>query len=225
MIYMKDLPKEEQPRERLILLGVDHLSNREILAILLRTGIKNASAMSIADELMVQFGSLRGISQASFHEMTKIRGIGPAKACDIIVGFELAKRLSRPGVALQESVSKPKDAAALIYEELRFLDKEHFVILMLNTKHKLIGKKIISIGHLNSSLVHPRELFKEIIRHSSAAVILAHNHPSGDPTPSEDDIAVTRRLVEAGQILGIHVLDHLIVGDNSYVSFKELGLI
>lgn len=224
-IYMRDLPKEERPRERLIELGPEYLANRELLALLIRTGTKSRSAMDLADMLLAHFGSLPKLASASYHEISGLKGIGPAKAADILAAFELAKRLSNSHSALKEVVTNPKDAADLVFHELRLLDKEHFLILMLNTKHRVIAKKVISIGHLNASLVHPREMFKEAIKHSSAAVILVHNHPSGDPSPSEDDIRITRRLVEGGQLLGIQVLDHVIVGEQGYVSLKEKGLI
>ena len=223
-MLIEDLPAEERPRELLIKYGPERLSNRELLAILLRTGTKKTSAFSLADKLLVKFGSLREIACASVEEIAGIKGIGSAKAAYICAAFELAKRLSNSSTELKEVVSNPSDVANIVMNEMRFLDKEHFVIIMLDTKHRIIAKKVISIGHLNASLVHPREMFKEVIKRSSAAVILVHNHPSGDPSPSSDDLTVTRRLVEVGKLLGIQVLDHLIVGDGTFVSLKEQGL-
>ncbi len=222
---MRDLPLEERPRERLLQNGPEQLSNRDLLAVLLKTGTKDQSVFTLVDQLISHFGSIRELACASYEEMCCIKGIGPAKAAEILAAFELAKRLSTSSFQAREVVNSPADAAGIVMNEMRLLDREHFVILMLNTKHRVMAKKVVSIGNLNASLVHPRELFKDIIKRSSAAVILIHNHPSGDPTPSQEDITVTNRLCEAGRLLGIDVLDHVIVGDLGYVSFKEKGLI
>lgn len=222
---MRDLPDQERPREKLLHYGPGRLSNSELLAILLGSGTKSLSAVRLAEQLLTKFSSLRALANASHEELMSLKGIGLAKAGVIIAAFELAKRLSDAALEVREVISSPQDAADLVLSDLFLEDKEHFVIIMLNTKNRVIGKKTISIGHLNGSLVHPREMFKEVIRRSSAAVILVHNHPSGDPTPSKDDLDVTKRLVEAGQLLGIQVLDHIIVGHNCYVSFHEQGLL
>ncbi len=224
-IRIKDLPEAERPRERMERLGPEALSNRDLLAVLLRTGTRRASALQVADELMVRFPSIRELAEASVEELATVRGIGRAKAIHILAALELAKRLQDHRVSELDLISSPGDAADIVMEDMRRLDREHFVILMLNTKHRVMAKKVVSIGHLNASLVHPRELFKDVIRRSSAAVILVHNHPSGDPTPSEEDLAVTRRLAEAGKLLGISVLDHIIVGEHRYVSLREQGLL
>ncbi|MDI9440226.1 RadC family protein [Candidatus Darwinibacter acetoxidans] len=224
-IRMKDVPMEERPRERLKRHGVERLANKELLAILLRTGNRRESALSLAEKLLARFGSLPNLAAASFEELTAVRGIGPAKAADILAAFELAKRLAESRMEFQGVVNCPADAAQLVLRELSLADKEHFVIIMLNTKNRVIAKKTVSIGHLQASLVHPREMFKEAIKRSSAALILVHNHPSGDLTPSKEDISTTERLREAGAVLGIDVLDHIIVGDNRYFSFREHGLL
>ncbi|MDI9412307.1 MAG: DNA repair protein RadC [Bacillota bacterium] len=224
-IKIKDLPKEERPRERLIRHGANRLANKELLAILLRTGTRHFSVLSLAEKLIAKFGSLPGLASASYEELLEINGIGPAKATDILAAFELAKRLADSRMEFQGVVNSPQDAAQLVLRELSLADKEHFMIIMLNTKHRVIAKKTISIGHLQASLVHPREMFKEAIRRSSAAVILVHNHPSGDLTPSRDDISTTERLRDVGELLGIDVLDHIIVGNNRYLSFREQGLL
>lgn len=224
-VLIRDLPAAERPRERLQQLGPEHLSNRELLAVLLRTGTKNRSALQVADELLVHFTSLREIACASLEELSQIHGIGPVKASDLLAATELAKRLQSSSVENLDVINHPSDAAGLVMEEMCRLDREHFVILLLNTKHRVMAKKVVSIGHLNASLVHPRELFKDVIRRSSAAIILVHNHPSGDPTPSDEDLAVTQRLVEAGKLLGITVLDHIVVGEKKYVSLREQGLL
>ena len=224
-VKMKDVPKEERPRERLIRHGAERLANRELLAILLRTGNQRESALILAERLLARFGSLPELATAGYEELLAMNGIGPAKAADILAAFDLAKRLAESRMEFHGIVHSPQDAAQLVLGELSLADKEHFMIIMLNTKHRVIAKKVISIGHLHASLVHPREMFKEAIRRSSAAVILVHNHPSGDLTPSRDDITTTERLREAGSMLGIDVLDHIIIGDNRYLSFREQGLL
>lgn len=224
-LRMKDFPREERPRERLRRFGAERLSNKELLAILLRTGDHRESALSLAEKLLATFGSLTNLASASFEELTAIKGIGPAKAADIMAAFELAKRLAESRMEYHGVVNCPEDAAQLVLGDLSFADKEHFMIIMLNTKNRVIAKKVVSIGHLQAALVHPREMFKEAIKRSSAALILVHNHPSGDVTPSKEDIATTKRLREAGDVLGIEVLDHIIVGDNRFFSFREHGLL
>ena len=224
-IRMKDVPREERPRERLRRHGAERLANKELLAILLRTGNQRESALTLAEKLLARFGSLANIASASFEELVAVNGIGPAKAADILAAFELAKRLAESRMEFQGVVNSPADAAQLVLRELSLADKEHFMIIMLNTKNRVIAKKTVSIGHLQAPLVHPREMFKEAIKRSSAALILVHNHPSGDLTPSREDITTTERLREAGAVLGIDVLDHIIVGDNRYFSFREHGLL
>lgn len=225
VIKMRDVPKEERPRERLIRHGADRLANKELLAILLRTGNQEESVLMLAERLLARFGSLPELATTSYEELLTVKGIGPAKATDILAAFELAKRLGESHMEFQGIVHNPQDAAQLVLRELSLADKEHFMIIMLNTKNRVIAKKVISIGHLQASLVHPREMFKEAIRRSSAAVILVHNHPSGDLTPSRDDITTTERLREVGELLGIDVLDHIIIGNNRYLSFREQGLL
>lgn len=225
VVKMRDLPMEERPRERLVRHGAERLANKELLAILLRTGTQEGSALMLAERLLARFGSLPNLATTSYEELLAVKGIGPAKATDILAAFELAKRLGESRMEFKGVVHTPQDAAQLVVRELSLADKEHFMIIMLNTKHRVIAKKVISIGHLHASLVHPREMFKEAIRRSSAAVILVHNHPSGDLTPSRDDITTTERLRDVGDLLGIDVLDHIIIGDNRYLSFREQGLL
>ena len=224
-LRIKDIPKEERPAERLRRQGVERLANKELLAILLRTGSRRESALALAEKLLARFGSLPHLAAATFEELVAVPGIGPAKAADILAAFELAKRLAEARMEFEGVVNCPADAAQMVLQELSWADKEHFMIIMLNTKNRVIAKKVISIGHLQASLVHPREMFKEAIRRSSAAIILVHNHPSGDLTPSKEDLLTTERLREAGAVLGIDVLDHIIVGDNRYFSFREHGLL
>ncbi|WP_138752400.1 RadC family protein [Paenibacillus sinopodophylli] len=222
-MILRDVPHEERPRERMMKYGAEALSHTELLAILLRTGTQRQSAVHLAGAILKQCGSLRNLMDMSMEEMTAIRGIGPAKAVQLRAGIELGKRISRSQMGEVIIVRKPQDAADYVMEDLRYLKKEHFVCLFLNTKNHIIARETLSVGTLNASLVHPREVFRAAISRSSAAIICIHNHPSGDPTPSPEDITLTQRLAEAGQLVGIEVLDHLVIGDGRFVSLKEQG--
>ncbi|PYI52247.1 RadC family protein [Paenibacillus flagellatus] len=221
---LRDVPAEERPRERMLQVGAQALSNAELLAILLRTGTINESAVSLAQRLLVESGGLRRLVEMSTEQLTALKGIGAVKALQIQAGIELGRRLARTTRPETVTIRSPQDVSLLLTEELRYLQKEHFVCLFLNTKNHVIGQETLSIGSLNASIVHPREVFLAAIKRSSASIICAHNHPSGDPTPSPEDIDITRRLVEAGSVIGIDVLDHIIIGDRTNVSLKELGL-
>lgn len=221
---LRDVPQEERPRERMMNYGAEALSHAELLAILLRTGTKDESVVHLANRIMRQVGSIRQLVDLSIEELTEIKGIGTAKAIQIKAGIELGRRITRTGKEEVKSIRSPRDAADLLIEQLRYLQKEHFVCLFLNTKNHIISQETLSMGSLNASIVHPREVFRAAIKCSSASVIFAHNHPSGDPTPSPEDVALTKRLVEAGKIIGIEVLDHLVIGDMKFVSLKEQGL-
>lgn len=222
---LKDLPEELLPRERLFQLGPEMLSNKEILAILLRTGMKGENVLDFAERLLTEAGGLSGLARMSVHDLTQLHGLGSAKASELKAALELGRRSVSADPMTRPVVNSPQDIAHLVMEEMRFLDREHFRIVSLSTKNHVLGISSISVGSLNSSLVHPRECFKEAIRRNSNAIILLHNHPSGDPTPSREDIDVTRRLADGGQILGIEVLDHVIIGDNRYISLKERGIL
>lgn len=224
-LMIKDLPLEERPREKLKQLGTEALSNPELLAVLLRTGSKSESALQLAARLLSRSGGLRALPDLSLEEMEEIRGLGPAKAVMIKAALELGRRLATTPRGEPDSMTNPGQVARLFMEELRYRKKEHFKVLLLNTKNHIISREEISIGSLNVSIVHPREIFNAPLRKSAASVILVHNHPSGDPSPSQEDLEVTRRLVEAGHILGIAVRDHIIIGDGCYFSFKEKGLL
>ena len=220
---MREVPHEERPRERMMRYGAEALSHAELLAILLRTGTQRQSAVHLAGAILKQCGNLRNLMDMSMEEMTAIRGIGPAKALQLQAGIELGRRIARSRLGDAVTVRKPEDAADYVMDELRYLKKEHFVCLFLNTKNHIIAQETLSIGTLNASLVHPREVFRAAIKCSSASIICVHNHPSGDPAPSPEDIALTRRLAEAGRLVGIEILDHLIIGDGRFVSLKEHG--
>lgn len=225
-IMIRDVPQEERPRERMLQHGAQALSNAELLAILLRTGTARESALTLAQRLLAEAEGLDGLMRLSLTELMQIKGIGLAKAVQIKAGLELGRRVARQR-RLQEPViiRTPHDVASYMMEEMRHLTQEHFVVLFLNTKNHVLGHETIFVGSLNASIVHPREVFQAAIRRNCASIICLHNHPSGDPQPSREDVDVTRRLVEAGKILGIDVLDHVIIGDGRFASLKEKGYI
>ena len=229
-LMMKELPANERPREKMMEKGPQALSNAELLAILLRTGRSEESVMRLAERVLDQFkhegmDELSSLGRLMPRDVSRIKGIGMAKAVTIVAAVELGKRMAMTGPAKQVVIKSPQDAAYLLMPRLRYETKEHFVAVMLSTKNHVLGCPVISTGTLNASLVHPRELFKEIITFGAASVIVAHNHPSGDPTPSNDDILLSKKLVEIGKLLEISVLDHVIIGDGKYVSLKEKGIL
>ncbi|MDD4657542.1 MAG: DNA repair protein RadC [Eubacteriales bacterium] len=214
-----------RPREKLLRYGPGILSVQELLAIIIRTGSRDANAIQLAESILYQFNDLRGVNNAGIEELcAAAAGIGNAKAAQIKAALELGRRLSQQDSQVVR-VKSPQDVAAWVMEDLRYLQHEQFRILLLNTKNVIIACEEVSRGSLNSSIVHPREVFARAIRRSAAAVILVHNHPSGDPTPSQEDINITRRLVEVGRLVGIEVLDHLVIGDGVFASLKEKGYV
>lgn len=221
---LKDLPPEVRPRERLVRDGERSLSDAELLAIILRTGSRDETALELAQRLLYQFGGLQGLCQCSLAELAKVKGVGMAKACQIKAAVEIGRRAFGTERSEKFVIRSPADVARLLMSEMRYLDREHLRAVLLNTRNMVVDVVTVSVGTLNASLAHPRECFKEAIRQSAAAVIFVHNHPSGDPTPSPEDVSLTRQLVEAGKLLGIEVLDHVIIGDGTYVSLKERGL-
>ncbi|MCP2519628.1 DNA repair protein RadC [Candidatus Aminicenantes bacterium AC-708-M15] len=223
-IRIKELPLEGRPRERLSIFGPEALSDAELLAIILGSGTKNLSAIDLAHQILKEVNGIKGLDRKSFNELARFHGVGKAKAAQIIAAFELSRRI----VSYQDKKIKlksPQDVANYLFPRLRSLNKEHFGILILDSKNKLKKDICISIGDLNSSVVHPREIFHEAILELASSIILYHNHPSGEPEPSDIDKQLTSKIVQAGKILSIDVLDHVIIGDESYFSFKENGLI
>lgn len=217
---IKDLPKIERPREKLMQYGPDRLSNSELLAVILRSGKKGENVIDLSNKILKKFKG-ENLPAISFSELRSFSGLGPAKACEIIACFELGKRLLKGKAA--GLYLKPEE----VYRELRDLrdrKKEHFVILFLDSRNQEIKREIISVGSLNANLVHPREVFEPAVKNLAAQVILVHNHPSGDPEPSEEDLDINKRLVEAGKILGIEVIDHIIIAKDRFISFKEKGI-
>jgi DNA repair protein RadC len=221
---IKNLPEEERPRERLARHGAAVLSNAELLAILLRTGTKEESAISLAHRILVQEQGLRYLADSNVEQLSAINGIGKAKAAQIKAAIELGKRLAAFEPGADKPMKCPQDVAGLLMEEMRYLKKEHMKLVLLNVKCNLISVEEISVGSLNASIVHPREVFNPAIRKSCASIIMVHNHPSGDPSPSSEDVSITVRIAEAGKLIGIELVDHIIIGDGKYISMKEKGL-
>lgn len=222
-LMIRDFPQDERPRERFIQNGPASLSNHELIAILLRTGTKDESVLQLSNRLLTNFEGLRLLKDATLEEMTEIKGIGQAKAIQILAAVEIGRRISNLNYTDRYVIRSPEDGANYVMNDMRFLSQEHFVCLYLNTKNQVLHKQTIFIGSLNASIVHPREVFREALKRSAASIICLHNHPSGDPAPSREDIEVTKRLVECGKMIGIDVLDHLIIGENKFVSLKEKG--
>ncbi len=231
-LSIKQFPPRERPRERLFSEGADSLSDTEIMALLLGTGNAHSgeTVLDLSRRVLKHFehkqqedAVLRGLADATPEELCEVSGIGTAKAATVVAAVELGKRVSseRPSRA---GIKGPDDAAELLLEQMRYLDREHFKTVLLNSKNQVLGIEVISIGSINASMVHPREIFRTAIKRNAAAVVLAHNHPSGDPSPSSDDIQVTERVLRAGQLIGVDVLDHLIIGDKCYISLRRQGV-
>lgn len=221
---IRDLPASERPRERLLLSGPASLSNAELLAIVMATsGQRGESVLALAERVLGAAGGLENLSQANFESLSVVKGIGPAKASLLLAMVELSRRMSARK-SDSHSISSPEHVRDLLSDRFRYEEKERFFSIMLNTKNKVLGIEEISVGSLNSSIVHPREVFKTAVRKSAASIIVAHNHPSGDPAPSREDVEVTRRLCEAGRLLGVELLDHVIFGDGEILSMKQKGL-
>ncbi len=221
---IKDLEQGERPRERLAILGPEALSDSELLAILLRTGLRGMNAVQLARNLLLDSGGLTGLHRKSFGELCQMRGIGAAKAAQLKVAIELGRRLATARPEERPKIQSPEDAAAQVLYEMGALEEERLRVLLLNTRNELMRIVEVYRGSLNSSLIRVGELFREAIRENAAAIIVVHNHPSGDPTPSPEDVAVTRAIVEAGKTMDIEVLDHLVIGKNRFVSLKARGL-
>ena len=219
-----DLPIDERPRERLIKFGEHALSAQELLQIILGRGIAGESVTVTAQKLLTQFGSLHKLSEASIEELSEIKGIGPAKATQIKAVFEIGRRIANQTLPYKsKELTDPKKVYELIKSKLKDYTREHFYVIALNSRNYSIAE--VSVGSLNASIVHPREVFAEAIKNKATSVIIAHNHPSGDPKPSANDLALTKRLVEAGDIIGIKVLDHIVVTKTRFLSIKEQNLL
>jgi DNA repair protein RadC len=222
-LRMKDIPQHDRPRERIINLGVESLSNSELLSAVLGSGSRNEDVLYLSNSLLAEY-SLGKLSRASANELKKTLGISDAKACRIIAAMELGRRAASGKEKSGRKIDEPADVAKILMPGMRNLRREFLRGLYLDSKGGVINDRIITIGVLNTNNAHPREVFGPAMMDGAAALIVAHNHPSGDPTPSSLDISVTRKLIRAGRILGIDLLDHVVIGKNGYVSFKEAGL-
>ena len=223
---IKNWPEDERPRERLLRFGADELSTAQLLAIILRTGGRNKSALELAREILVKFNNLKEIEDASIAEFSELKGIGAAKIAQIKAAFELGKRLianEKRNTSQWPCFNNSSQVYTYYMPKFYGLKKEKFLCTLLDTKNKVFKETTVSEGTLTSSLVHPREVFRYAIKEAAASVLFVHNHPSGDPSPSRDDIDITKRLIETGKIIGINVLDHIIIGDGRYLSLIESG--
>lgn len=222
----KQVQTEDLPRERLKRYGIKSLSNQELTALILATGTKQRSVFELSSNLMnAMSGGLEELDQMTLESLMAINGIGEGKACQILASVELGRRVYDAKQHQMTQIINPSDVAAQVMSELRYKKQEHFLIMLLDTKNQLLGIETISIGTLNASLVHPREVFNKAVRRSAHGIILIHNHPSGRPEPSQEDLLLTKRLVESGKIIGIAVLDHVIIGDGEFYSLKSQGQI
>ena len=219
-----ELPSNERPRERLLVYGANALSNAELLAIILRVGAPDQNVILVAQALLSRFGGLTGIAKATTVELTETRGVGTAKVAQLKAALELGRRLLIESPDERTQIRSPADAANLVMSDMSLLEQEHLRIMLLDTKNRVLETRTVYQGSLNTSLIRVGELFREAIRANCASLIVLHNHPSGDPTPSPEDVAVTRQIVEAGKLLDVEVLDHLIIGRERFVSLKERGL-
>ncbi|MGQ9625408.1 MAG: RadC family protein [Anaerolineae bacterium] len=221
---IKELPSEERPRERLMRYGAGALSNAELLAIILRVGVGGENVLALSARLLARYGSLDGLARAGFDELCAEKGVGEAKSAQLKAALELGRRLLISSPEERPQVRSPADAANLLLLEMGLLEQEQLRTILLDTRNHVLGIPTIYIGSLNTSVVRIGELFRQAIKANCAAIILVHNHPSGDPTPSPEDVHLTRQVIEAGKLLDIEVLDHLIIGRQRYVSLKERGL-
>jgi len=221
---IKDLPVDERPRERLARVGEGALSTTELLAIILRTGVGGESALDLARRLLSRYGGLPGLARASFTELQSEKGLGEAKTAQVKAALEMGRRMLLAAPEDRFIVRSPADVAQLLMAEMGHLEQEHFRVLYLDTRNRLLGSETVYVGSLNASHIRVGEVFREAVKRNCASIIVAHNHPSGDPTPSPEDVEVTRQLVTAGNLLDIEVLDHLIVGQQRFVSLRERGL-
>ncbi len=220
---MRELPAEERPRERMKALGVEALSMRELLALVIGSGSRGRGTMELADNLVSSFESARDLALASVERLCRVSGVGVARASRVMAAIELGKRVLKSSRGDRKTVRCPADAAGMLLEDMMPLDREHFKVMLLDSKNAVISVETVSIGTVNASIVHPREVLKPALEKSATSIILVHNHPTGSVSPSREDILITRRFEKCGRILGIDVVDHIIVGDNNYVSMKEGG--
>ena len=222
-VTVKEMPKEERPRERLARFGPQVLSTTELLAILLRVGVNGENVLTLASRILAELGDLQGLARVDFARLVAVRGLGPAKAAQLLAALALGRRVMASDPVLLEQIREPEKAARMLMAQIGHQEQEHFVVLYLDTRNQVQDSETLYKGSLNTSLVRVAEVFRGAVRRNCAAIIVGHNHPSGNPEPSAEDIALTRRLVKAGKLLEISVLDHIVVGYNRYVSLRERG--
>jgi DNA repair protein RadC len=225
LMRMEEIPVEDRPRERLKSLGAEVLSVTELLAIVVGPGSRDKGAMELAGDLMSAFESTRDLSGASIEKLSSVNGMGFAKACRVRAAIELGKRVVKAVRGRIRSVRCPEDAAGLVMEDMRHLDREHFKVILLDSKNAVISIETVSVGTVNASIVHPREALRPALEKSATSMVLVHNHPTGNVSPSREDILLTKRFEKCGRILGIDVVDHIIIGDGRYKSLKECGYV
>ncbi len=223
-ITVKEMPEDERPRERLARVGAQALATGELLAIILRVGVGGENVLTMSNRLLSQYGGLAGLARADFAQLTAERGLGPAKTSQLLAAFELGRRLTLEAPEERVQIRSPSDASHILLPLVGHKEQENFVVLYLDTRNRVTDQEVLYKGSLNTSLVRTAEVFRGAVRRNCASIIVSHNHPSGDPNPSPEDIALTRRLVEAGKLLEVDVLDHLVIGHNRYVSLRERGL-
>jgi DNA repair protein RadC len=223
---IRELPTDERPRERLRMHGPGALSNAELIAILLRTGCNGESAVSVAQRVLRDLDGLRGLRQATFGELAKMKAMGEAKAAQVLAAIELGKRVMDSGPAERRVITRAEDVYSMLYGDMALLDQEHLRVILLNTRNEVVAVRDVYKGNVNTAIVRPSEVFKDAVREGIPTIVMVHNHPSGDPSPSPPDIALTRQIVDAGRLLGIEVLDHVIIGRHApfYSSLKEKHL-
>jgi len=221
---IRDMPASERPRERLRDFGAGALSTAELLAIILRTGIKGNNVLTLATHLLSRYNGLSGLAKANLSELQEVKGLGLAKACDLKAALELGRRLVAEHPEERPTVSSPQDVLNLVGTEMSLLEQEQLRVVLLDTRNRVLAISTVYVGSANTSLLRVGELFRDAIRHNAVALVVVHNHPSGDPTPSAEDVSVTRMIVEAGKLLNVDVLDHVVIGGGRYVSLKERRL-
>lgn len=222
---IKQIPIDERPRERLLRYGAESISSAELIAILLGTGMKGKPVLELANELLTHFGSLRELATATLEELLQVKGLGQAKSIQLKASFSLGMRMSLEERPLRSRMDNPLYVYNLLKRELVQEKREHFIGLFIDTKGFLISREVIAIGTLNEALIHPREVFYPAIRHKAASLIVAHNHPSGDPSPSKQDLLLTEKLIASGRMIGIPLIDHIIIAENGYLSLRQHGVL
>jgi len=225
MFMIKEIPIEERPRERFLKYSKETIQTHELIAIVLRTGSKDESVLELSRRIIYQYANLKELSNTNVKELTKIKGIGNTKAIELLAAFELGRRASNEYLTEKVKLLSPESIYLLLKDQFEMKTQEHFIALYLNTKAELIKKEVLFVGSLNSSLVHPREIFKHAVMNSAASIVIVHNHPSGDPTPSKNDIDVTKIIHQNSLMMDIKLVDHIIIGRNKYFSFKEKNII